>query len=186
MRGIKYIAAGVLGVSLVFQAFAAPVSISDKKQLVGEYEADTNLFEHRLKKYRIIAAHYPDSGIYPWIGTIIREHTKRGLDSEIWWSFAYGAANCSLRTGIRFPNGCTGPFDRPEGPIDPLLNIRAHCNEMVLYYQRGENGYQLVKRVFYPSSPHDWRGDEYPRMIWNHHLEHKQIIKNAYRKGDLP
>ncbi|MFP3904241.1 MAG: hypothetical protein ACLFWB_08390 [Armatimonadota bacterium] len=140
-----------------------------------------DIYKQRLRKYRIIAEHYPDSGIYPWIGTIIREHERRGMGSEIWWSFAYGAANCSLHTGVRFPNGCAGPFDRPGGPTDPLLNIRAHCDEWEGFYHRGITGYDAAKHVFYPRRPHDWGGGR----IWQAHLEHEQIIETAYREGRL-
>lgn len=145
------------------------------------------LHELRVRKCGLIVDRlYPNSGFGEYVDFFITEHERRGMGGEWWWSLAYGGANCGLVCGRRFPNGCTGPMDRPNGPLDPRRNIEAHCLEWLRYHRRGIIGYDAARHVFYPARPHDWRGSEYRRMIKGHHLEHQQIIDNAYKRGDLP
>ena len=138
----------------------------------------------RVAKCRIVVdALYPKSGFGPYVEFFIEEHERLGIGSEWQWSLAYGGANCSLRCGVRFANGCTGPMDRPRGPRDPQANIRAHCKEAAHYRRtRGETGYQLARRVFYPARPHDWGGSRI-RKAYGRHVA---AIETAYKDGRLP
>lgn len=138
----------------------------------------------RVAKCRaVVDTLYPRSGFAPHCEFFIAEHERLGIGSEWQWSLAYGGANMELRCNYRARNGCAGPMDRPGGSTDPQANIRAHCKEAAYYRRtRGERGYALAKRVFYPRAPRDWGGGR----IRKAYTRHVQIIEAAYRDGRLP
>ena len=131
----------------------------------------------------VVDALYAGSGFAQHVEFFIAEHERLGIADEWQWSLAYGGANMELRCNYRARNGCAGPMDRPRGPKEPQANIRAHCKEAA-YYRRtkGERGYTLAKRIFYPARPHDWGGGR----IRKAYSRHVQIIEAAYRDGRLP
>lgn len=138
----------------------------------------------RVAKCRaVVDALYPGSGFGPYVEHFIDEHERLGIGSEWQWSLAYGGANMSLRCHFRARNGCAGPMDRPGGSTDPQANIRAHCKEAAYYRRtRGERGYALAKRVFYPRAPRDWGGGRI-RKAYGRHVA---AIEAAYKGGRLP
>lgn len=135
------------------------------------------LYWHREAKCAEIVRHfYPKSGFGPHVEHFIRAHEKAGLGAEWQWSAAYSGANFSMRCNIRARNGCAGPMDRPGGSTDPADNIDAHVAEMKHYYRtKGESGYQLMRRVFYPARPHDWGG----KRIWRAYEKHRKYLEHT-------
>lgn len=138
----------------------------------------------RVAKCRaVVDTLYPRSGFAPHCEFFIAEHERLGIGSEWQWSLAYGGANMELRCNYRARNGCAGPMDRPGGSTDPQANIRAHCKEAAYYRRtRGERGYALAKRVFYPRAPRDWGGGRI-RKAYGRHVA---VIEAAYKDGRLP
>ena len=133
------------------------------------------LYWTRIAKCKRLAdQYYPNSGFASYAAYFIMAHERAGMGDQWQWSMAYGGANIGLRCHYRARNGCSGPMDRPGGPIDPRANIDAHIREMLEYYPR-EKGYQLMKRVFYPMAPRDWGG----RRIWKTYHKHVRIIESS-------
>ena len=101
------------------------------------------------------------------------------------------------------PGRCYGPFDVKapvpkyrrqacaelhDGPWqtsllrDPQINARCHVLEMQQAYRRGYRGLGMCKYVYLPAAPTDWGGGRLAQM----ERRHKQIIQEAYERGELP
>ena len=128
------------------------------------------LYWERIDKCSaVVGQFYPRSGFQPYVEHFIMEHERAGLGAEWQWSAAYSGANMGMRCNFRARNGCAGPMDRPGGSTDPERNIDAHVAEMAYYHRtKGESGYQLMRRVFYPSRPHDWGGGRIRKAYEKH------------------
>lgn len=140
-----------------------------------------------LAKCRLIVeACYPDSGFYPWCGTLVAEHEKRGspdFAAHWYWSLVYGGANFGLRVGAVAPGNCAGPMDVKKWPLvlKPRANIRHHVAEAYLGYSKGYRGLQNCEYVYLPSRPRDWGGGKFRRTA----QKHRTVIKQAYKEGRL-
>lgn len=126
------------------------------------------MYWQRIEKCRALVRHfYPHSGFAPYVEHFILAHEAAGMGDQWQWSLAYGASGIDLRCHFRGRNGCAGPMDRPGGSTDPVRNIDAHVAEMRHYYPR-EQGYTLMKRVFYPRAPRDWGGGRIKQAYETH------------------
>ena len=140
-----------------------------------------------LAKARIIVAElYPDSGMYPWLGTLIAEHESYGDEdfAGAWyWSMVYGGANAKLKVGAKFPEGCSGPLDVKHYPriMEPRAHIRHHVAEMWTGYGADYRGRGLCEYVMLPSAPRDWGSGMFRRTD----ARHRAVIERAYREGRI-
>ena len=107
-----------------------------------------------------------------------------GFEATWWWSLVYGGANFGMRCYSVAPGNCAGPLDVKHYPLilDPIENIKYHCNEMLVYYKRGVRGINLCKYVFLPSNPRDWGGGRFART----NRKHEECIRRGYEVGKLP
>lgn len=157
-------------------------------------EAATVQVPARLAKARaIVDALYPDSGMRPWLGTLIAEHERYG-DPEFagawYWSLVYGGANFGLRVGASAPGYCSGPLDVKSTSAaehnrmrrDTAAHIRHHVAEMWCGYQRGYRGRGLCAFTFLPSAPRDWGNGRFLQTD----ARHRAVVERAYRDGGLP
>jgi hypothetical protein len=141
-----------------------------------------------LAKCRLIVREcYPNSGFYPWCGTLLAEHEKRGnrdFAAHWWWSLVYGGADFGLRVGGIAPGNCAGPMDVKAWPLvlEPGANIRHHVAEAWLGYRLGYHERRNCEYVFLPSAPRDWGGGRFARTD----ARHRTVIARAYREGKLP
>ena len=145
----------------------------------------------RLAKARVIVQDlYPDSGMYAWLGTLIREHEAYGDEDfagTYYWSLVYGGANFSLRVGATAPGYCSGPLDVKMGNArdhrrmrtDTAAHIRHHVAEMWLGYRKGYRGRRLCEYVFLPSRPRDWGGGKFRQAD----ASHRACIERAHREA---
>ena len=147
----------------------------------------------RLAKARVIVQDlYPDSGMYAWLGTLIREHESYGdpaFAGACYWSLVYGGANFSLRVGATAPGLCSGPLDVKSTSAamhrrmrtDTAAHIRHHVREMWEGYRKGYRGRRLCEYVFLPSRPRDWGGGKFRQAD----ARHRACIERAHREGRL-
>ena len=141
-----------------------------------------------LAKCRLVVREcYPNSGFYPWCGTLIAEHEKRevpGFAAAWWYSLVYGGANAKLKVGAVFPGNCAGPMDVRAYPLvlEPGANIRHHTDEMWLGYRKGYRDRRLAEYVMLPSAPRDWGGGRFKHTD----ARHRSVIRRAYKEGKLP
>lgn len=155
---------------------------------------DADTYDLRLAKARvIIEALYPNSGMYPWLGTLIREHERygdEGFAGAWYWSLVYGGANFSLRVGATAPGLCSGPLDvksysrrqHRRMRTDTAAHIAHHVAEMWRGYQLGYRRRRLCEYVFLPARPRDWGRGGFRRTD----AAHRAAIEDAYRDGRLP
>lgn len=144
-----------------------------------------------LAKCRIIVQTcYPDSGFYPWCGTLVREHERvadlKGAPefaSSWWYSLVYGGANFGVRVGGIAPGSCAGPMDVKHWPLvlEPGANIRWHVREAYLGYSKGYRGLRNAEYVMLPSAPRDWGGGRFRKTD----ARHRAVIRRAYKEGRL-
>lgn len=145
-----------------------------------------------LAKCRLIVETcYPNSGFYPWCGTLVAEHERYadlkgepGFSSSWYWSLVYAGANAELKVGAAFPEGCAGPMDVKHYPriLEPGANIRWHVREAYLGYSKDYRGLRNAEYVMVPSSPRDWGGGRFRKTD----ARHREVIREAYAERRLP
>lgn len=148
----------------------------------------------RLAKARVIVADlYPDSGMYPWLGTLLREHESygdEGFAAAWWYSMIYGGANFGLKVGATAPGRCSGPLDvkstsaemHEQMRTDTRAHVAHHVAEMWAGWGKGYRGRGLCEYVMYPKRPHDWGGGQFGMTD----EKHRGLIGKAYQEGRLP
>jgi hypothetical protein len=152
------------------------------------------LHDVRLAKARVIVEDlYPDSGMYPWLGTLIREHEKygdEGFAAAWWYSLVYGGANFGLKVGATAPGSCSGPLDvkstsaamHQRMRTDTRAHIAHHVGQMWTGWKRGYRGQGLCRYTFLPSRPREWGGGKFRKTD----AKHRAVIAKAYQEGRLP